>query len=143
MYPSSSDEVVKWKRYTIVVAVAFIIIGLLIGGLIGYNIGYNYGYNIGYQIEFSPTKQLYTASETFKENINNLVLAFGYRSWALDTAKSTAYLLDAHDSIYSLVGDRPPGSIKDTIQARQRYFADKTVSLLDDAYERVSMIQNR
>ena len=141
MYPSSSDEVEKWKRYTIVVAIGVLVIGLIVGGLVGYYAGYNLGYGYGYQSGSGFAEQIHTELDTFKENTNNLVLVFGDCSWAIDTARATAFLLDEHASIYCLMGSRVSENIKNTGQARQRYFADKTVSLLDKAYESASKIQ--
>ncbi len=127
---SDLDEVKKWKRYTIVVAVGFVIIGLLIG----YAVGYIYGLKHG--------SQMYLDLNTFTDNINKVFLADYSCMEALDTARATAFLIDIHGYIYETSkGQLSENNIR-LMQIRQRYFADRTVTLLDTAYESVNEIKS-
>ncbi len=62
---------------------------------------------------------------------------------AIDTARATVFLLDAHATIQTLT--ESSSNVFTTMYSRQKYFADRTIGLLDIAYEFVgkAKVENR
>lgn len=96
-------------------------------------------WGIGYYMGISEGEKNLNEFSNFTDQIENIVLISSDVSNAIDTAKATAILIDEHAYIYSAVSGISKYN-KEIFFERQKEFADRTIYLLDKAYEEVAKL---